>query len=269
MKPYYEHVGIAIYHGDCREILPQLEPMDLTVTSPPYGGIRDYIKGNFARSEWLDVIGLIYDITIKGGVLMWNVADQTANGSESGTSFRQALHMKSVGFLLHDTMIYIKEGVTFPDANRYFPAFEYMFIASKGSPKHFNPIQDRINKLSGDKIHSTDRQQNGSTTIKSGVKKGRTIKRYGWRYNWWKINNSYTGITKGHPAPMPYSMARDHIISWGGPGSIILDPFMGSGTTLRAAKDLNHRAIGIEIEEKYCEIAAERLNQEIFDFQNE
>ena len=89
---------------------------------------------------------------------------------------------------------------------------------------------------------------------------------FGLRRNWWVISNPYTGITEGHPAPMSPKLARDHILTWSVPGDIILDPFAGSGTTLWAAKQMGRRAIGIEIEERYCEIAAKRLSQEVFEF---
>jgi site-specific DNA-methyltransferase (adenine-specific) len=174
--------------------------------------------------------------------------------------------MLEVGFKLHDTMIYIKEGVSFPDANRYLPAFEYMFVASKGSPRTFMPIRDRLNKYAFDRIHGTNRQQDGRTTPKKGLEVKRTVPEYGWRYNWWLISNreATNSESAGHPAVMPRQMAIDHIQTWSVTQECILDPFMGSATTLRAAKDLGRRAIGIEIEEKYCEIAAKRLAQKVF-----
>lgn len=263
MKPYYEHGGITIYHGDCREVLPQLSGVCCAVTSPPYGAIRSY--EGIEYGEWLDVLEALFPVFCVGGVLVWNVGDQTIDGSECGIPFRQALRILEVGFKLHDTMIYIKEGVSFPDANRYLPAFEFMFVASKGAPKTFRPIVDRRNKWSGDSVHGTDRQQNGDTTPKKGLAVRRTVPEYGWRYNYWLIANR--NQESGHPAPMPEQMANDHIVSWTDPGDLILDPFAGSGTTLEAAKKLGHPAIGIEIEEKYCEIAAKRLSQEVFQFE--
>jgi len=261
MKPYYQHAGITIYHGDCREVLPSLDA-GMVLTSPPYGGMRQY--EGIQSEEWLDVIGLLYPVLGPGSVCMWNVADQTIDGSETGTSFRQALRFLEVGFKLHDTMIYAKEGVSFPDANRYLPAFEYMFVASKGAPRVFNPISDRRNKWAGDTVHGTDRQQDGRCTEKKGLAVGRRVPDFGWRYNWWLMANRNDG--NGHPAPMPQEMAADHIRTWTNESDVVLDPFAGSGTTLRAAKDLGRRAIGIEIEEKYCEIAAKRLSQEVLEF---
>jgi len=263
LTPYYEHKGISIYHGDCREVLPQSRGVDAVVTSPPYGEMRSY-KDSFAAAEWLDVIAGLFPVLNDGGVLVWNVADQTIDGSETGTSFRQALEMKRVGFKLHDTMIYLKEGVQFPDTNRYFNAFEYMFVASKGAPKTFNPIADRPNKWAGGTIHGTDRQADGRLTPTKGAAVGRLIKPLGWRYNYWLIHNRPDVVE--HPAVMPLQLATDHIQTWTLPGDTVLDPFAGSGTALLAAKNLGRKAIGIEIEEKYCEIAAQRLGQEVLEF---
>jgi DNA modification methylase len=262
MKPYYEHAGITIYHGDCREVLPELEPVHCTITSPPYGEIREY--GGTFDFEWRETIAWLYHRTLEGGVVVWNVADQVVEGSETGDSFRQALRFIECGFRLHDTMIYCKEGVTYPDANRYLPAFEYMFVLSKGAPAHFNGIKDRRNKYAGSTIHGPQRLANGSMEPK--CRDGQLVPDFGLRLNWWIMPPASTETSNGHPARMPSPLARGHIQTWCRPGEMILDPFCGSGTTLVAAKEMGHFAIGIEIEEKYCEIAAKRLSQEVFEF---
>lgn len=263
MKPYYDDgKGIVIYHGDCREVLPELEMAHCTVTSPPYGKIREY-GGNF-DFEWREVIAWLYHRTVNGGVVVWNVADQVIDGSESGDSFRQALRAIECGFLLHDTMIYCKEAVVFPVSNRYLPASEYMFVFSKGKPAHFNGLRDRKNKWAGDKIHGTRRKADG--TLRPPNNNGALVPEYGLRWNWWLLRTASQEENINHPARMPMPMAVSHIATWTDPGETVLDPFMGSGTTLRAAKDLGRRAIGIEIEEKYCEIAAKRMAQEVLEF---
>jgi hypothetical protein len=266
VKPYYEHAGITIYHGDCREVLPIiLTGWDCVVTSPPYDGIREYGE-SFVDFDWHMPIELLAEGLADGGVIVWNVADQVVDGSETGTSFRQALYAMEQGLKLHDTMIACREGVTFPDSNRYHPAFEYVFIFSKGKPSHFNGLRDWPNKWAGTAMHGTDRLADGSVRPISALKVGRDVPEFGLRRNWWVVSNPYTGITEGHPAPMAPKLARDHILTWSVPGDIILDPFAGSGTTLWAAKETGRKAIGIEIEEKYCEIAAKRLSQEVFEF---
>ena len=256
MQPYYEDENVTIYHGDNIEVLSALDKVDLVVTSPPYGSLRDYGGHGF---DWRESMPVIIRAITAGGVMVWNTADETVDGSESGESFRQALFMLDHGMNLHDTMHYIKEGVNFPESNRYFSAHEYMFVFSWGKPKKFNPIEDRKNIYGGRPMHGTDRLKNGTTRQIHG--EGKAVKDYGMRYNWWKIDNSPTKDNGGHPAPMPYAMATGQIQSWSNAGDTVLDPFMGSGTTLRAAKNLGRKSIGIELEERYCEIAANRMSQ--------
>ncbi len=265
MKPYYDDgKGITIYNADCRDVLPNLPKVKAVITSPPYGEIRDY-SGAFVGFDWRESIRLLAKGIDLGGVIVWNVADQTIDGYESGLSFRQALWAMECGLRLHDTMIYCKNGVTFPDSNRYLPSFEYMFVFSNGSPAHFNGIKDHKNAYGGTRIHGTKREKDGS--LMPVNRAGEIHPDFGLRFNWWVINPASTeGHSNGHPARMPLDMAVGHTKTWTDPGEIILDPFMGSGTTLVAARNLGRKCIGIEIEEKYCEIAANRLSQEILDF---
>ena len=252
-----EVIGNAtLYLGDCRDILPTLPKVDAVVTSPPYDGMRHYEGGK--APDLFGALGAIADALAIGGVCVWNVADQVIDGSESGSSFRHALHAIGLGLRLHDTMIYCKEAVTFPAANRYHPAFEYMFVFSNGAPKCFNGIRDWANKWRGRTMHGTTyRRPDGRTTKINGH--GNPVPAYGLRRNWWPMANPYTGETAGHPAPMPYAMAADHSITWTNPGDLIADPFMGSGTTGVACMKLGRRFIGIEIEPKYFDIACRRI----------
>lgn len=258
----YEVVTIrdcTLYRGDCLEVMATLGNVDAVVTSPPYDAVRDY-----GGHEPIDCIRVLTELSKRlnvGGVIMWNVRDQTVNGSETGTSFRQALHCLDLGLKLHDTMIYCREGVTFPDSNRYFPSTEYMFVFSNGSPKHFNGIKDRPNKSAGTVMHGTDRQTDGTTTRKR--RSGETIQSHGLRHNWWVMHNAYAGLGefKGHPAPMPFSMADSHIRTWTDAGETVLDPFLGSGTTGVACVKLGRKFIGIEIEPKYFDIACRRIEK--------
>jgi site-specific DNA-methyltransferase (adenine-specific) len=260
VKPYFEEDGITIYHGDCREVLPGLV-FDCSVTSPPYGQIRDYTNA-FVSLDWKPIISHLATGLKDGGVIVWNVADQVIDGSESGESFMQALWARECGLRLHDTMIYCKNGVTFPNSNRYLPSFEYMFVFSKGKPKHFNGLKDRKNAMGGRVLRGTKREKNG--VLKPAHRNGQLYPEFGLRFNWWII--SPIQEPTGHPAMMPLDMALAHIQTWTAAGDVVLDPFMGSGTTLRAAKDLGRRAIGIELEEKYCEIAVKRLRQKVLQF---
>lgn len=199
-----------------------------------------------------------------GGVIVWIVNDSTINGSETGTSFRQALYFKEIGFNLHDTMIYRKLGMTFPETNRYYPCFEYMFILSKGKPKTTNLLVKK-NKSAGKSVKTSERQIDGSLKESSGKKVNRKVKEYGVRWNIWEYGIGYGNSAKEdyvfkHPAIMPLDLARDHVKSWSNEGDIVLDPFMGSATTGVACQELNREFIGIEKIEEYYKIAEKRMH---------
>lgn len=245
----------TLYEGDCLDIMPTLGKVDAVITSPPYDNLRTYGE-SFNGVDLYEVLRRIADRLDSGGVCMWNVADATVNGSETGSSFRQALFAMDCGLRLHDTMIYIKDNVNFPESTRYFSGHEYMFVFSNGAPKTFNPIKDRPNKWAGTVMHGTDRQADGSVKQISG--KGKVIENVGMRFNWWRMKNN---STTGHPAPMPFSMAYDHAESWTNECDIILDPFMGGGTTGVACAKLGRKFIGIELEPKYFDIACERIQK--------
>jgi site-specific DNA-methyltransferase (adenine-specific) len=132
---------MKLLHGDCLvemdKLIAEGVKVDLTVTSPPYDNLRTYNDSlNWNESIWKSVIDKLYDITKDGGVVVWIVNDATIKGSETGTSFKQALYFKEVGFNLHDTMIWNKpNAMPQVDKSRYCQSFEYMFILSKGKPK--------------------------------------------------------------------------------------------------------------------------------------
>lgn len=249
------------YNMDCLDGMKHLDDccIDLTVTSPPYDNIRDYNGFSF---DWQKTIKELYRITKDGGVVVWIVSDQTVNGSETGTSFHQALYAMECGFNLHDTMIWEKESCAFPESTRYYPNFEYMFVWSKGKPKAFNPIEDRQNLWGGTKVHGTFRNADGSLRERSSTWKEVVCKEYGCRFNVWRINTEKQNKT-GHPAVFPFDLARDHIISWSNEGDTVLDPFLGSGTTRLAAHDMNRNFIGYEISKEYFDKQEERYQRHI------
>jgi len=237
--------------GECAAVMATFPDacIDLTVTSPPYDNLRAYHGYTF---DFPAIAQQLYRITKPGGVVVWIVGDATIKGSETGTSFRQALCFKEIGFNLHDTMIWNKGGFTATGslAVRYAPVFEYMFIASKDNVKTFNPIKDRKNKHTKGLFSKNQRDVNGS--IKTSGHKG--IRReHGQRFNIWSIF-PYTHNNQ-HPAPFPAALAHDHILSWSNPGDLVLDPMCGSGTTCEQAKKLGRDYIGIEISAEYCELA--------------
>ena len=229
--------------------------IDLTVTSPPYDDLRTY-KGYCFDFE--NVAQELFRITKHGGVLVWIVGDATIDGSETGTSFKQALYFKSIGFKLHDTMIWNKQMFSAVGSLklRYAPVFEYMFIFSKGTPKTFNPIKDRINKSFGRKITGTNVTANRSSRKVSCY--GNDINEFGQRFNVWEMSSEMNRTIK-HPAPFPEQLANDHIISWSNECDIVYDPFAGSGTTGKMAILNKRKCIMSEISAEYCDIIKKRL----------
>ena len=255
----------SIIHGDCLEVLRTFpdDCIDLTVTSPPYDNLRHYNGYTF---DFEGIAQQLFRVTKQGGVVVWVVGDATVNGSETGTSFRQALYFMECGFSLHDTMIYQKPGMRYPDNLRYNAVFEYMFIFSKGKPKTFNAIKDRINIYAGGKISRLNqvRQPNGEMGPNSAYRNDpdRRISDVGCRDNVWRISSGReNAVGKKHPASFPEKLANDHIISWSNKGDIVLDIFCGSGTTCKMAIENHRKYIGIEISEEYCKIARQRITQ--------
>lgn len=254
-----------IYNEDCTETMGKMPAgfIDLTVTSPPYDNLRKY---NGFVFDFTTIANQLYRITKKGGIVVWVIGDQTVNGSESGTSFKQALYFKEIGFNLHDTMIYKDSGLTM-NHNRYEQEFEYMFVFSKGKPKTFNPIKvkciwhgrdsDRTGQRTGthDEKNKKLRSNKERTNILS-----EKIKSNVWEYGNGFGKSTSDAIAFLHPAIFPEKLAADHIKSWSNQGDLIYDPFAGSGTTLKMAHMLNRKWIGSEISEKYFKISERRLS---------
>jgi len=248
-----------IITGDSALVLQSFPPdcIDLTVTSPPYDNLRTYNGYTF---DFETIARELFRVTKAGGVVVWVVGDATVKGSETGTSFRQALYFMQCGFNLHDTMIWQKPTFSAVGAltTRYAPVFEYMFIFSKLKIKTFNPIKDRENKNFGVTRYSpTIRGKDGKIRKNKDCK----IKQYGQRYNIWNMSTVNQTGDKVHPAPFPEALARDHIISWSNEGDTVLDCFSGSGTTPKMAKLLNRHYIGIDTSAEYVELANKRLEQ--------
>ena len=243
------------------------DSIDLVVTSPPYDNLRTYGTNGDMSELWNfeALAAQLWRVIKPGGVVVWVVGDATIDGSETGTSFRQALHFKEIGFRLHDTMIYEKAAWPFPENIRYHQTMEYMFIFSKGTPVSFNPIKDRKAIHKPHKVSGTERNKSGELKNRNHIT--RHTKEYGSRTNVWRFNvgggNVGDKVSHSHPAIFPEKLARDHILSWSNEGDIVLDPFSGSGTTAKMAKHNGRRFIGIEINPDYCEIAEKRLQQNV------
>jgi DNA modification methylase len=225
--------------------------IDLTVTSPPYDNLRTYNGYSF---PFEDIAKELYRVTKEGGVVVWNVADATNNGSETGTSFRQALYFMECGFNLHDTMIYAKENPMPLNSRRYENAFEYVFVLSKGGLKTFNPIMES-SKMAGKINSGTFYQKDGTLKPKYGngkPYKDKKVKSNIWFYG---VGNNQTG----HPAVFPEQLAADHIYSWSNEGDIVYDCFGGSGTTAKMAHKLKREWILSELSKEYADMAQKRI----------
>jgi len=250
-----------IKQGNSADLLKTLptESVDMVMTSPPYDNLRDYKSYDFPFETIANELGRVIK---PGGVIVWVIADQTVNGSESGSSFKQALYFKQIGLNLHDTMIWAKDSCAFPETTRYYQTFEYMFVFSKGRPKTINLIDDRENKWGGCNVYGTFRKPNGETVDRSTTWKSTMCKDYGVRFNVWNIPAA-KGNKTGHPAVFPKQLVADHIISWSAKGDLVLDPFVGSGTTALVAFEMGRHYIGFDIAKEYVDIANERMKNAV------
>lgn len=251
----------SIHNESCLVTLQRMQRnyLHLVVTSPPYDNMRTYDGNNFVEFE--AIASQLYRVMKNGGVVVWVVGDQTKNGNESGTSFRQALHFKKVGFNLFDTMIYLKPPRGACGNNQsYWQAFEYMFVFSKGKPRVINLLQDRRNKDCRDGDTGTKRLVNGDLwQHKRGGHSQYGRRLNVWEYNIGKGHSASDNIAYEHPAIFPERLAKDHILSWSNEGDIVYDPFMGSGTTAKMCIATDRTFIGSELNYKYCQIARSRL----------
>lgn len=240
--------------------------LDLTVTSPPYDDLRTY-----NGYSWIFAVLVRHLLrkTKPGGVVVWIVNDKTVRGDETGTSFIQALGFKAAGWRLHDTMIWKKPNPTPSDGRipRYVQSFEYMFVFSKGTPKTFNP--ERVptkNAGKGSREHNNypARRENGGKSFDRVKSLTAAVRDTRVAHNVIEIpvnNGAGDGFATKHPAPFPERVAKFHIETWSNPGDVVFDPFLGSGTTAKVARQLERNWIGSEISEEYVELANERLNR--------
>lgn len=259
MQPFYTANDVEIYNTNCLDWM-RSQPegsVDLTVTSPPYDNIRDYKGYSF---DFEPIAQELFRITKQGGTVIWNVADATVDGSETGTSMRQALYFMSIGFRLHDTMIYLKKN-PMPAAvssKRYHQAWEYIFVLTKGAPTAFNPIMVKA-KFGHLEANMKHRGQDGQLEYKKTKRNEFTKVRNVFEYSVGGGHSTKDKIAYGHPAIMPEQLASDMISTWSNPNALVFDPFMGSGTTLKMSKLLGRRSVGTEMSREYCELAQNRI----------
>lgn len=250
-----------VHHAEATELLGLIpdNSIDLIVTSPPYDNLRKYNGYSFPFER---IAHESYRVLKDGGVLVWVVGDATVDGSETLTSFRQALYfVDTVGFRMHDTMIYQKDSYPFPDASRYYQNFEYMFVLSKGAPNTTNLLRQKSMYSTPNKSAS---QRNADGTVtKLKYETGKTTRVMD---NVWEISTGYMRTTTDknayeHPAMFPEELAERHILTWSNPGDIVLDYFGGSGTTAKMARNNGRRWITGDISGEYVELMRKRLAQ--------
>jgi site-specific DNA-methyltransferase (adenine-specific) len=261
--------SLWLMKGDSLERMKEIADgsIDLTVTSPPYDNLRTYNDTlDWGEHVWKPVLQELFRVTKHGGVVVWVVNDATIKGSETGTSFRQALYAKEIGFNLHDTMIYHKQNAMPLTHNRYDPCFEYMFVFSVGRPKTFNPIlEDTLcsgqvkkreleKKMIGVEGHQS-RNREEHTVVKN-----KKFKKNLWTYT---VGTEKERSVNKHPAIFPEKLANDHVISWSNVGDTVFDPFLGSGTTGKMALACSRNFIGIERDDKYFDISVKRIRGEL------
>lgn len=253
-----------LVHDDCLNALKNIEDnsIDLTVTSPPYDNLRTYNNNinQWGFDKFKAIANELYRVTKDGGIVVWVVGDATVKGSETGTSFKQALYFMEVGFNLHDTMIYRKKNPTPIRGMRYQGCFEYMFVLSKGKPATFNPLMVEKKYMENRKKKQYNKKADGEQIIReykatSNMKPKDNV----WEYSVGLYNSTSDKIAFKHPAVFPEQLALDHILSWSNEGDVVLDPFMGSGTTGKMALLSNRDFIGCEIDSEYYDIAYDRL----------
>lgn len=248
---------IKLIHGDCLKHMKTMpaKSVDLTVTSPPYDNLRTF-NGTF-DFDFNNIAKELFRVTKDGGVVVWIVNDATINCNETGTSFKQVLYFKIIGFNLHDTMIWQKAN-PMPGVHnnvRYTASFDYMFVLSKGKPKTIFLIEEPCLRKEVYSFNTSwGRKKDGSS--KKGQKPRRTNKTKP-KNNIWVFGVG--GLTTKHPAVFPEKLAKDHIVSWSNENDLVLDPFMGSGTTGVACHNLNRAFIGIELDKEYFAIAKKKI----------
>ena len=268
--------NIDIYNEDCRDTMQRMlkedVKADLVITSPPYNNLRTYNHSSTWNFDiFKEIAQLLYDVTTDGGIVVWVVGDATINGSETGTSFRQALYFMECGFKLHDTMLFEKNSSSFPakrTGNRYTQIFEYMFVFSKGKPKTAHLICDKENKWKNftnwgkNTIYNKDGELIPTNNIKP-------VPEFSPRNNIWKYTVGFNINEGKHPAVFPYQLAEDHLKTWSNEGDLVFDPFTGSGTTASAALCNNRRFIGCEIDKTYFSFIPNNIQKRYERWQKE
>lgn len=261
MTPYASGLNWELHLGDAAEVLRELpaQSVQCVLTSPPYDDLRTY--DGLCEWDFEAIAQELYRVLCPGGIVCWNVADQTVDGSETLTSLKQAIYFKeTVGFRVHDTMIWQKSNFAHPESVRYHQVWEYIFVLSKGTTRCFNPIKDKRNKYARAFGRNSDRLRDG--TMKQQAR--HDYADYGMRGNVWQCKTAGQEnicCALDHPAMMSEELCEGLLLSWSNPGDTVLDPFVGSGTTCAMALRHGRKTVGIDISEDYLKMSIERLRR--------
>lgn len=250
MNPYYEDGSATIYHGRAEDVLPHLSGVAVTVTSPPYNTLGSRIPTNptgmHASNAWMQKVNASGYADVKPEDVYQDeqrhVANLVLNATVPNGSFfynhklryrdKVVLHPVEIvrrfeGWTLRQEIVWDRRGAVAFNARMFAPSDERLLWMVKGDD------------------HAWNQEATKWMTV-------------------WPISPN-TAANVDHPCPFPDDIPKRCIIATSSQGDLILDPYTGSGSTLRAAKDLGRRSVGIEEEEAFCEIAATRLAQEVLD----
>lgn len=226
MKPYYEDDSVTIYHGDCRDLLGGVYG-SLLLTDPPYGipkGAAVWRRNGTAIEDWGEEG---HNAIVEGWRELVAMSDAwvVEFGLRAGDGFAMAAEHARLGWVPSNVYSLVKSAPAPTPRPGFCNAIELALVSRIGKPKW-----------------------HGSGYVPN---------------RWIGMTPNRAGTSWGHPTEKPSEPLNVLVLALSAPGDIVLDPFAGSGTTLRAAKDCGRRAIGIELEESYCEIAARRCAQEV------
>jgi DNA modification methylase len=261
MTPYTQDQQHKIYQCNTLDYMATLEDNSIkfVLTSPPYDNLRLYQGYSF---DFERVAQELVRCLEPGGVIIWNVADATIKGSETGSSLRQALYFMDLGLRLHDTMIYHKRNPmpASKSSKRYHQAWEYIYCFSNGTPETFNPIMVKA-KYGHVKANMKHRGTNGEIKYTQTPRNEYTKVNNVFSYSIGGGHSTTDREAHGHPALMPEKLAQDQILTWTNPGDTVFDPFTGAGTTGKMAVTNGRAFVGTEISKEYCDLAHLRISR--------
>lgn len=252
------HLKRGFFAADCVRFMEGMgdSTIPFTITSPPYDNLRDYRGYQF---DFPAIAEQLYRITAKGGVVVWVVGDKI-KGGRSLTSFKQAIYFQSIGFQVHDVMIYQKKNTPFMRSNAYTNCYEFMLVLSKGAPAVFNPLKEKTVRNGFEMIVANKKADGINNKILRELKKEKT------KTNIWQYAVGLGGTTTDkeafqHPAVFPEKLAEDHILTWTNEGMLVFDPMCGSGTSGKMAKLHSREFLCVDISKEYINIAKQRVKK--------